>query len=121
MIKTSLRDLSRALAFFAIPIASNTAFADVPENVANGQRQYEETCVACHGENGKGTMPGIPNFTSRKSPLKKADAVLIKNIVDGVERPNADLVMPPMGGNPDLTEQDVLDILAYMQKTFKRK
>ena len=121
MKKTSLRDLSWALAFFAIPLASNTAFADVPENVANGQRQYEETCVACHGEKGKGTMPGIPNFTSRKSPLKKADAVLIKNIIEGIERPNADLAMPPMGGNPDLTEQDVRDILAYMQKAFKRK
>jgi len=100
---------------------ASTAQANQPRDIDNGREKYEETCVACHGEKGKPTMPGIPDFTSRKGPLKKPNGKLVKSIIDGIDRPAADLAMPPMGGNPDLTEEDVRDILSYMRKTFKRK
>jgi len=97
------------------------AQANPSRDIENGKEKYEETCVACHGEKGKPTMPGVPDFTSRKGPLKKPNGKLVKSIVEGIDRPDADLAMPPMGGNPDLTEDDVRDILSYMRKTFKKK
>ena len=84
-----------------------------------GQEKYEETCIACHGENGKPTIPGLPDFTSRTGPLKKGNSALFKSVMEGVDRPGADMAMPPLGGNPDLTEDDVRDILSYMRKTFQ--
>jgi len=95
--------------------------ANEPRDLDNGRLKYEETCVACHGEKGKPTMPGIPDFTSRKGPLKKPNGKLVISITEGIDRPDADLAMPPLGGNPDLSEKDIRDILSYMRKTFKRK
>jgi len=95
--------------------------ANQPRDIDNGREKYEETCIACHGAKGKPTIPGIPDLSSRKGPLNKPNGKLLKGIIDGIDRPGADLAMPPMGGNPDLTEADVRDILSYMRKTFKRK
>jgi cytochrome c5 len=108
-----------SLALFAASVLPLTAFA-APRDLANGREKYEETCVACHGENGKPTIPGLPDFTSRSGPLKKGNSVLLKSIVEGVDRPGADIAMPPLGGNPDLTEDDVRDILSYIRKNFYR-
>jgi len=108
-----------SLALFAASVLPLTAFA-APRDLANGREKYEETCVACHGENGKPTIPGLPDFTSRSGPLKQGNSVLLKSIVEGVDRPGADIAMPPLGGNPDLTEDDVRDILSYIRKNFYR-
>ena len=99
----------------ASSVVSTSAFAG---DVANGQEKYEETCIACHGPDGKGTLPGVPNFASKKGPLAQSDDVLFSSIKNGLERPGADLAMPEMGGNPDLTDADMHDIIAYMRKAF---
>jgi len=106
------------LASIAALSASSSGWA-APRDLANGQERYEETCIACHGDNGKGTMPGMPDFTSSKGPLRKGNSQLLESIQNGVNRPGADIAMPPMGGNPDLTEDDLRDILSYMRKAFK--
>lgn len=109
------------LSMAMIGSVGGTSVAYEPRDLENGRLKYEETCVACHGEKGKPTMPGIPDFTSRKGPLKKPNGKLVTSITEGIDRPEADLAMPPLGGNPDLTEKDVRDILSYMRKTFKRR
>jgi len=101
------------------PVFGMSVYANEPRDINNGKEKYEETCVACHGEDGKPTLPGVPDFTSKKGPFKKPNGQLVKSIMDGIDRPEADLAMPPMGGNPDLTEKDIRDILSYMRKTFK--
>ncbi|WP_286829225.1 MULTISPECIES: c-type cytochrome [Kordiimonas] len=101
--------------------AFSVAAQAAPRDLVNGKEKYEETCIACHGENGKPTIPGLPDFTSRTGPLKKGNSALVKSVMEGVDRPGADMAMPPLGGNPDLTEDDVRDILSYIRKTFKGK
>jgi hypothetical protein len=38
-----------------------------------GKVVYDETCVACHGPDGTGVLPGVPDFTSKSGPLAKSD------------------------------------------------
>jgi len=109
------------LSITIIGFGGDLSAANEPHDLANGRLKYEETCVACHGENGKPTIPGIPDFTSRKGPLQKTDDQLFKSIMDGVDRPEADMAMPALGGNPDLVEKDIKDILSYMREKFGKK
>lgn len=100
--------------------ASYASEADgvVVGDVARGQDVYNGTCVACHGKNGKGELPGIPDLTRADGPLSQSDDVLIKNMIEGVATEGAFIEMPPMGGNPDLSEQDIVHVLWYMRDTF---
>ena len=97
------------------------AFSDgVPEaaDAAAGKAIYSQTCIACHGANGKGTIPGVKDFTAKDSPLSKSDAELFKNVSEGFQSPGSFMAMPPNGGNPTLTEADVRAVLSYLRAEF---
>ncbi|TAK88061.1 MAG: cytochrome c [Betaproteobacteria bacterium] len=85
-----------------------------------GKEIYQGTCIACHGANGKGVLPGVPDFTSAKSPLKAPDAVVLKRIKQGYQSPGSPMAMPPKGGSPSLTDADLKAVLAYLRKSFER-
>ncbi|PHS21773.1 MAG: cytochrome c, class I [Robiginitomaculum sp.] len=87
-------------------------------DAAKGKVVYEGTCVFCHGENGKGEIPGTPNFTKADGVLAQDDAVLISHIIDGFESAGSAMPMPANGGNPDLSDEDVEDVLAYLHQAF---
>ena len=88
-------------------------------DLTKGEMVYEETCIACHGETGQGELPGVPDFTStEENRLAKSEETLIEHVIDGFETPGAELAMPPKGGNPDLTEEDVHDVVFYLRKQF---
>lgn len=100
---------------------SATAFADCGFSVgdaAKGDEIYHETCVACHGENGKGVVPGAPDFTEKGGPLSKPHQIMAQHMMNGFSEPDKPLGMPPMGGNPDLTDEDIKDVHAYLHHTF---
>ena len=90
-----------------------------PGDPMKGKEIYSQTCVACHGANGKGTIPGVPDLTAADGRLNNPDYVLLLNIVKGYQSEGSLMAMPPKGGNPDLTEQDMADVLAYMRKEYK--
>jgi mono/diheme cytochrome c family protein len=83
-----------------------------------GKAVYGETCVACHGEDGQGVVPGMPDFTDREGSLSKPDSILLENMANGIQNPGALMAMPPHGGNHDLTEQDLKNVLAYLRQAF---
>jgi len=84
-----------------------------------GDAIYHETCVACHGEDGRGAIPGTPDFTKTGGGvLSKPHATLFEHIKNGFQEPGKPLAMPPEGGNPDLTDQDIKDVHAYLHKAF---
>lgn len=93
---------------------------DMPVAVdsAAGQSVYSQTCVACHGANGKGAIPGVADLTDKDGSLSKTDAELMQNITDGFQSPGSFMAMPPKGGNPGLTEDDIKAVLAYLRSTF---
>jgi disulfide bond formation protein DsbB/cytochrome c5 len=91
----------------------------VPEHLATGARLYGEACAACHGPAGE----GVPNLGSAlaDAPLLEtgADTELLEFIRRG--RPADDpanqtgRAMPPSGGRPDLTDEEILEIIHYLR------
>lgn len=88
------------------------------DDVKTGAEVYEGTCIACHGENGKGEIPGVPDFTSHNGPLAKTDVVLLDHIMNGFQSSGSDMAMPVLGGNEDLTEQEIKNVITYLRATF---
>ena len=84
-----------------------------------GKTLYEQSCLVCHGEDGTGAMPGVADFTGAKGPLNQRDEQLAKSIRDGIQSKGAVMAMPPKGGNPQLSDKDIENIIKHMRKTFK--
>lgn len=85
------------------------------ENV--GETIYMRGCVVCHGDDGAGAMPGIPDLGGDDGPLKKSDAELLSNIMNGLESEASS--MPPKGGDDALTGAEAILVLEYMRNTFR--
>lgn len=86
-----------------------------------GNDIYHQTCVACHGADGKGAVPGAPNFADPKGVLSQADAVLEKAILNGKTTPGVPIAMPPHGGNSNLDMEGIKSVLAYIRHAFQKK
>ncbi len=83
-----------------------------------GADVYNQTCVACHGDDGSGALPGVPDFGAKAGVLSQTDAVLIDHILNGFQAPGSPMAMPAKGGNPNLTEEDVRAVLRYIRTRF---
>jgi len=83
-----------------------------------GKDIYTQTCIACHGGNGTGVLPGTPNFTDKTGRLAKSDAQLMDSLMNGVQSPGSPMAMPAKGGNDALTKGDLKNVLQYLRDTF---
>lgn len=100
------------------PKATPTPTGPVGDPVA-GKASYDKTCITCHGPDAKG-MPNLgKDLTTSQFSKSKSDAELVDFIKIG--RPASDpaneagVDMPPRGGNPALTDQDLLNIVAFVR------
>ena len=84
----------------------------------SGQEIYESNCLACHGANGKGSIPGVPNFTDKNGPLSKSDSELLSNIITGIQSPGSPMPMPARGGNSQLSDAELNAALQYIKASF---
>lgn len=87
----------------------------------SGQAVYTQSCIACHGASGRGAVPGAPDFTSKNGPLNKSDKILLEHIINGYQSPGSPMAMPPKGGNPKLTDDDLKNSLNYIRRKFEQK
>ncbi len=83
-----------------------------------GQGIYSQTCIACHGSDGRGIVPGTPDFTDKNGRLSKSDDELMNSLVNGFQSPGSPMAMPAKGGNSALTQGDLKNVLNYLRKTF---
>nr|P00124.1 RecName: Full=Cytochrome c-555; AltName: Full=Cytochrome c555 [Prosthecochloris aestuarii] len=90
--------------------------ADVEQyDLANGKTVYDANCASCHAA---GIMGAPKTGTARKwnSRLPQGLATMIEKSVAGYEGEyrGSKTFMPAKGGNPDLTDKQVGDAVAYM-------
>ena len=109
------RVISAAAAAWLVSFGA-PAVAD--DAVKAGETIYSQTCIACHGTDGKGTIPGVSDLTMADGPLAKSDETLIASIRDGLVTPGRPLSMPPKGGNPSLTDGEIQAVLEYLRASF---
>lgn len=88
-------------------------------DAANGKVLFDGTCVSCHGADAKG-LPGLGKDMTTSEFIKgTGDQDLLAFVKVG--RPVSDpanttgVDMPAKGGNPSLSDQDILDIIAYIR------
>ena len=104
---------------FALASAASISFSAAADDLTRGETVYKGTCLACHGSDGAGSLPGVPDLAAKTGPLSQDDAVLLKRMADGFRSPGSPMGMPPRGGNPDLTDADLKAVLKYMRKEFQ--
>jgi cytochrome c oxidase subunit 4 len=76
-------------------------------DAASGERVYASVCIVCHG----GGLGGAPRTGDKAAWLKRAEQGvngLVDHAVNGFKG------MPPKGGHPELSEQDVRNAIGYM-------
>lgn len=96
----------------------------VAGDAAKGKVAYENSCISCHGADAKG-MPGLGKSLVTKSDWmkKQNDEALVAFIKQG--RPASDpenttkVDMPPKGGNPALTDDDIVNLVAFLRSIQK--
>lgn len=87
--------------------------------VSRGRDHFAVTCALCHGEDGLG-RPGLgKNLATSAFIAKCSDGYISAFIEKGREAGDplntTRVPMPPKGGNPDLTREDLADIVTYLR------
>lgn len=112
------KNVSMMIAAAALAVAALATQNTNATDAAKGKVLYDQSCSSCHGADGKGGLPGVPDLTAKKGVLSQADSVLTDRITNGYQSPGSPMGMPPKGGNASLTKDDIEAILAYMHKAF---
>ncbi|MCC6167409.1 MAG: cytochrome c [Caldilineaceae bacterium] len=104
---------------------ANSAEANQAEEVAagdpvKGKELFATTCAACHGPAGEGVQGLGKDMTTSTFIADQSDAELLAFIKVG-RAPTDPLnttgvLMPPKGGNPALTDEQLMDIIAYIRE-----
>ncbi len=100
--------------------------AEVPQptatsagDAAAGKTQFDTVCIACHGPGGVGVEGLGKPFTTSEFLLSVNDQELLEFVKTGrpVGHPDntTGVDMPPKGGNPALTDEQLMDIIAYIR------
>ena len=77
--------------------------------LAAGKAVVDKTCIACHGQ-GLNGAPILGNKKMWGKRLPQGEDVLVSHAINGF----AMEMMPPKGGNPDLTDTEVRNAVRYM-------
>lgn len=99
-------------------LSLNVIGAESADPLARGQEVYQGTCIACHGADGTGMLPGVPDLTTQDGPMSNPDDVLVERMLNGFQSPGSPMAMPAKGGNPNLNEEDIRAVLHYLRAEF---
>ena len=119
-----LRSLAAALLaaplVFAVACGGGggSAAAD-PEQAAAGEKVFMTTCATCHGRDAMG-LPHLGKGLHYNEFVKSSDDAQMLEFLAVGRRANDPLNttgvdMPPRGGNPALTDQDLQNVIAYVR------
>src|SRR5450631_3834626 len=87
-------------------------FADAtPSGNKTGEQVFQAVCKTCH-ESGLAGAPKFGDKAAWAAPIKEGYNVLVAHAINGLQ--DKGKVMPPKGGNPDLSDTEVARAVAYM-------
>lgn len=90
-----------------------------PEMVSAGQADYLAVCTACHGTDAKGIAGLGKDLINSEFVHTLTDQELLAFVIKGRDMwdpaNTTGIQMPARGGNPALTDEDILNIIAYLR------
>lgn len=103
--------------------SSETNESALKGDPVEGKTYFDQTCSACHGRDAKGLPKLGKDLTTSEFVAKKTYTELIDFVKHG-RQPSDPLnstgvAMPPKGGNPALTDQQLIDIISYLKQLHK--
>lgn len=92
-------------------------------DVALGQQTFATTCAACHGPAGEGVQGLGKDMTTSAFIAGLSDEELMEFVKVGrrIDDPlnTTKVDMPPKGGNPALTDEQLINIIAFIRSIHK--
>lgn len=86
---------------------------------ADAQRLYRQNCALCHGIQGEGKPSLGASLQANAFVASSSDAELVQFLAEGraADHPdnNKGVAMPPRGGNPRLTDEDLASIVSHLR------
>ncbi len=99
------------------PVTTPIARPTTAASVTSGQKLYEKNCMVCHGKNAKGTEQG-PTFIHKVyEPNHHGDGSFVVAAKLGVRAHHWRFGNMP--AQPQVNEQQVLEIIKYVRKLQK--
>jgi disulfide bond formation protein DsbB len=97
-----------------------TGGGDDGASAGNGEVLFAQSCVACHGQDAEGIDGLGPALTENEFVAGLTDDDLVEFLKVGrpVDHPDntTGVAMPPKGGNPALSDDDLGDIVAFLRE-----
>lgn len=98
---------------------------ELAEWIAHGNKIFMASCAACHGKDARG-MTGLGRDLIASEFVQSLDddallAFLLKGRDPSDPLNTTKVAMPPKGGNPALSEDDLLDVIAYLRSLSATK
>ncbi|MBI1256244.1 MAG: c-type cytochrome [Chloroflexi bacterium] len=98
-------------------VAQSVAYS--PALVAEGQEVLQSICSACHGPDARG-IPGLgKNLIESQFVHGLSDEELLQFVIKGRDTSDplntTGVAMPPRGGNPSLTDDQLRAVIAYIR------
>ncbi len=93
--------------------------AELAGYIASGNKLFHTTCIACHGKGGVG-IQGNGAALANNAFIQSLDEDGLLDFISKGRSPSdpknkTGIQMPPKGGNPALSEDDLLDIISYVR------
>jgi disulfide bond formation protein DsbB len=103
----------------AAALAAAGGNEELAEFIASGTKLYKNSCMACHGADGAGVKGSGKTLAKNTFISGQDDDALLAFIRKGRDpsdpKNTTGVGMPAKGGNPALSEDDLLDIIAYLR------
>ncbi|MGB6154218.1 MAG: PVC-type heme-binding CxxCH protein [Pricia sp.] len=108
----------------------NPIFTDAEvamDNRTNGAKLFRQICAACHGTNGSGAdgvAPPLMNSEYVADSPEKLGLIILHGLSGPVhvngQRYEFNQAMPGLNQNPNLSNEDISDIITYVTNAFSR-
>lgn len=96
----------------AVPTQANEKYPVLTEELATGRTVWLNNCEACHAY-GIAGAPNPQRAGEWDQRVLKPKSTLYQHAIEGFYG-ESDTYMPPRGGNPELSEKEVMFAVDYM-------